>query len=228
MGEAMINRDFQHSCYSKMRTEIYLLLASFLAKPPGTALRDLLKGLEWDDAAPANLAGPLASLRATCRATSIEAMQAEFNTLFVGLGSGEIVPYASWYREKKIQSRPLADLRTDLYRLGIIRTGSDHEPEDSAAALCEVMAIISGGHGLRPLVTQSEIFRNHLAGWMGIFFQDLAEAKSALFYRTVGQTGLRFMESEGLYLECDLNFTPIMKRRNGYEKGICRQSARLP
>ena len=70
-------------------------------------------------------------------------LEEEFNRLFVGLGSGEMVPYASWYREKMIQSSPLASLRADLMSLGIVRQADSYESEDHAGALCEIMAILS-------------------------------------------------------------------------------------
>ena len=45
------------------------------------------------------------------RLSTPSAIEAEFNRLFVGMGCGEMVPYASWYRERKIQSSPLASLQ---------------------------------------------------------------------------------------------------------------------
>ena len=227
MNERMNDRRWQLPLFAPVRTESYILLASLLGQPPGAGLQNVLRSLAWDDTVPDPL---VSSLSALCKAGSeysIAAMQAEFNKLFVGIGSGEIIPYASWYLENKIQSRPLAKLRADLYLLGIVQKESDSEPEDRAAALCEVMAIISGAEGHRSLETQADFFKRQLAGWMGLFFQDLAEAKSAAFYRTVGRFGLHFMEYESQYLGCHLNSIPVMKRRMSYGNRTCRQPAEL-
>ena len=140
-------------------------------------------------------------------------MKEEFDRLFVGLGCGEMIPYASWYREKMIQSMPLVSLRSDLVRLGIVRQSDNHETEDHAAALCEVMAIISRDSNGSSHRTQADFFQQHVASWMGSFFKDLQSAKSAGFYRTVGLFGSSFLEFECRYLGCHLNPIPNKKRR---------------
>ena len=119
------------------------MLASLLAQPPSEELRDILQNLQWDEAIPEELDQALTALRQAGHDYSLAAMKEEFDRLFVGLGCGEMMPYASWYREKMIQSLPLVPLRSDLIRLGIVRQTDNHESEDHAAALCEVMAIIS-------------------------------------------------------------------------------------
>jgi TorA maturation chaperone TorD len=111
-----------------------------------------------------------------------------------------MVPYASWYREKKIQSSTLASLRADLIELGIVRQTGCREPEDHAGALCEIMAIISRKPNDLPRAVQARFFHRHIAPWMMAFFQDLPAAKSAGFYRMVGQFGSSFLETESEYL----------------------------
>jgi TorA maturation chaperone TorD len=227
MDQTINARGSQLQPIAPVRPESYVLLASLLGQPPAAVLQNILKYLAWDDTVPGLLAGSLAALcKAGCE-YSVESMQNEFNKLFVGLGNGEIIPYASWYLEKKIQSRPLARLRADLYRLGITRRESDHEPEDRAAALCEVMAILSAAEDPCSRETQADFFERHLAAWMGLFFQDLMVAKNAAFYRTVGRFGLHFMEYESQYLGRHLNSTPVMKRRNCYENRTYGQPADL-
>jgi TorA maturation chaperone TorD len=140
-------------------------------------------------------------------------MKEEFDRLFVGLGCGEMIPYASWYREKMIQSMPLVSLRSDLVRLGIVRQSDYHETEDHAAALCEVMAIISRKSNGCSYDSQADFFQQHVASWMGSFFKDLQSAKSAGFYRAVGMFGSSFLEFECRYLGCRLNPIPNKKRR---------------
>jgi TorA maturation chaperone TorD len=94
--------------------------------------------------------------------------------------------------------KPLALLRADLLRLGFERQDDVKEPEDHAAALCETMAmLLAEGHDQN---TQREFFQIHMEPWMKAFFRDLAEAKSAAFYRAVGQFGEQFVEFEAGYL----------------------------
>jgi TorA maturation chaperone TorD len=142
----------------------------------------------------------LAALRQAARDCSPAAPEEEFNKLFVGLGGGEVMPYASWYLEKKIQSTPLAVLRSELIELGIVRQTGCHEPEDHAAALCEIMAILSRRNEVSH-AEQVVFFHRHIAPWMIAFFNDLHSAKSADFYRSVGLFGSSFLETERKYLK---------------------------
>jgi TorA maturation chaperone TorD len=148
-------------------------------------------------------------------------MEEEFDKLFVGLGCGEMVPYASWYREKKIQSSSLASLRSDLIHLGIVRQEENHESEDHAGALCEIMALISQEANNVPYAAQAKFFHRHMALWMIAFFGDLQAAKSAVFYRSVGLFGGCFLEFEKEYLKYGIN-VPINTEEGGVknENGI--------
>jgi TorA maturation chaperone TorD len=189
---------------ANIRTDCYVLLASLLAKQPSEELRDILQKLDWDEAIPGELNQALTALCRAAHDYSLAAMRDEFDRLFVGLGCGEAIPYASWYREKMIQGLPLVPLRSDLVRLGIVRRSDNHEPEDHAAALCEVMAIISREDSGSNMTTQAGFFQQHIASWMGNFFKDLQSAKSAGFYRAVGLFGSRFLEFEAGRLKCNL------------------------
>ena len=52
--------------------------------------------------------------------------------LFIGVGRGELLPYASYYLTGFLHERPLARLREDLAALGIERAEGVAEPEDHA------------------------------------------------------------------------------------------------
>src|SRR4051794_41254467 len=69
----------------------------------------------------------------------------EFFALFIGVGRGDLLPYASYYMTGFLHERPLARVREDLDRLGIERAGPSREPEDHIAILLEVMAGGGGG-----------------------------------------------------------------------------------
>ena len=71
-------------------------------------------------------------------------MEREYFDLFIGMGRGEILPYASYYLTGFLHERPLARLRGDLIAFGIERAENNPEPEDNAATLCEIMAGFAG------------------------------------------------------------------------------------
>lgn len=190
--------------YVAIRTDCYLILASLLGQTPSETMIATLQNLQWDEAAPGKLARALDRLRRAARLGTPSAIAAEFNRLFVGMGCGEMVPYASWYRERKIQSSPLASLRGDLMHLGIVRRPESCEAEDHAAALFEVMALLSRETGGASPATQADFFRKNVASWLMRFFRDLRVAKNASFYRVVSSLGVCFLESESEYLEVEI------------------------
>jgi len=187
--------------YAKIRADSYVMLASLLGQPPSESLLKVLQNLQWDEPIPERVDRALRALRQASHDYPLSALEDEYGKLFVGLGCGEMVPYASWYREKMIQSSPLASLRSDLILLGIVRQADSHESEDHAGALCECMALISQKPNEIDHATQTKFFQQHVAPWMTTFFKDLESAKSARFYRTVGIFGSRFLESEIEYLK---------------------------
>ena len=189
--------------YAKIRVDSYVMLASLLEHPPSENLLEVLQNLEWEKPIPERVDRALKALCEASHDHRLSALKNEYDKLFVGLGCGELVPYASWYREKKIQSSPLASLRSDLVLLGIVRQEDSYESEDHAGALCECMVLISRQPNEIPQATQARFFQQHIAPWMTAFFEDLESAKSARFYRTVGTFGRRFLESEIEYFNQD-------------------------
>lgn len=189
------------AAHATVRADSYVMLASLLRQTPSEELLNILRNLHWDKSLQEKLGYTLGALRQAAHDYPPAALEDEFNKLFVGLGSGEMVPYASWYREKMIQSTTLASLRSDLIELGIVRQTGYHESEDHAGALCEIMAIISQEPNDIPYATQARFFHRHIAPWMMTFFKDLQSAKSAEFYRTVGLFGSCFLETESEYLK---------------------------
>ncbi|MGI8740087.1 MAG: TorD/DmsD family molecular chaperone [Gammaproteobacteria bacterium] len=126
-------------------------------------------------------------------------MNDEFHELFMGIGRGELMPYASWYLTGFLMERPLAALRQDLKTLGFERQPGVGEPEDHAAALCEIMSMIIANVQGPDIDRQRIFFGEHMA-WLAQFFIDMQKAEAARFYRAVGQFGERFMTLEKEYL----------------------------
>jgi TorA maturation chaperone TorD len=175
------------------RAQEYALLAVLLARAPDAALLKRIAKLR-DDATPLGIAH--AALAQAADGANAETVAREFFDLFIGVGRGELLPYGSYYLTGFLNERPLARLRQDLRALGIERVEQQHEPEDHAAILCEVMASLIDGSFSAGIDSQQQIFEKHLAPWIGRFFADLERIESADFYRHVGLIGRLFVETE--------------------------------
>src|SRR5690606_7461306 len=100
-----------------LRAAVYSLLARLLVRAPDAALLREVAGIGGND----DDAAPLASARAALAEAAAKAdpgeVEREYFTLFVGVGRGELLPYASYYRTGFLNERPLAELRRDLARI---------------------------------------------------------------------------------------------------------------
>jgi TorA maturation chaperone TorD len=123
-------------------------------------------------------------------------VQREFFDLFIGVGRGELLPYASYYLTGFLQDRPLARLRGDLARLGLARAEGRFEPEDHLGTLCEIMSGFADGRFAVPAEEEKAFFGRFLLPWAPRFFADLEHAKPASFYKAVGTVGRVFIEIE--------------------------------
>lgn len=175
------------------RAQLYDLLAVLLGRAPQADLLGILGGLEGDGS---TLGQPVEALAQASRATNPKGIAREYHDLFVGVGRGELLPYASYYRTGFLNERPLARVRDDLRELGIERDPAMTEPEDHLAILLDCMAgLVSGRIEAEP-DTARAFFGRHIEPWAGRFFGDLERAKAARFYRAVGGLGRAFVEIE--------------------------------
>ena len=179
----------------RARAQIYQLLAVLLSSPPSDELLKGLASLQGDDTPLGSAYKNLAALAQ--RTTAVDAEQ-EFNNLFIGVGRGELLPYASYYLTGFLNEKPLADLRTDLMTRGVKVSDYVKEPEDHIGTLCEIMAgIITGEFACDSDVSsQKAFFDAHMAKWAALFFTDLEEAQSSVLYAPVGSLGRAFMAVE--------------------------------
>jgi TorA maturation chaperone TorD len=175
------------------RAQQYALLAALLSRAPGADLLGRLARLRVD-ATPLGLTQ--AALAEAAREASVDRIEREYFDLFIGLGRGELLPYASYYLTGFLHERPLARLRADLAELGIARTERNAEPEDHLATLCEVMAGLVDGRFPAPAGSDQRIFERHMAPWAARFFADMERAEAADFYRRVATLGRMFVEIE--------------------------------
>ena len=131
---------------------------------PTPSFSDAWRSLRGD-ASPLGVAH--AALGEAAARADAERVGREYFDLFIGLGRGELLPYASYYLTGFLYERPLARLRGDLKRLGIEQSrrtigarGSRRDPlrdhgRDSPAATIAA-----------PAGADREIFEKHMAPWM--------------------------------------------------------------
>lgn len=177
------------------RAHVYRLLSTLLSAPASPASLAAVGAL-LGDASPLGMA--IDGLAAASRETTVDAAALDYQIVFIGLGRGELLPYASYYLTGFLQEKPLARLRADMSRLGIVRDDRMTEPEDHVASILEVMAgLIDGSFGPQlTLPAQKMFYEAHVASWAGHFFADLEASETSRFYAAVGAVGGRFLEVE--------------------------------
>lgn len=177
------------------RAALYELLASLLSAPPDPPALQRLAAMTGGSAP---LGRALKDLADTAATTDARAVEREYNVLFIGMGRGEILPFASVYRDGHLNGPSLARLRGDMAALGIARARDQGEPEDHAATLFAIMAgVIRGQFAAAPDPgTQSRFSDQHIAPWTKQFLTDLEAADAAGFYRPVARLGQVFLDLE--------------------------------
>jgi len=175
------------------RAQEYALLAALLTRTPDATFLQRLATLRGD---PTPLGVAHVALADAAGNTDANKIEREFFNLFIGIGRGELMPYGSYYIAGFLHERPLARLREDLTVLGIERAEGKYESEDHAPILCEIMSGMTGGQFPAPAGADRQLFKKHLAPWIGRFFADLERAVAADFYRRVGTLGRVFIEIE--------------------------------
>lgn len=175
------------------RAAAYRLLAHLLRAAPSAELLGQLAALDCDDSP---IGRAQAALAAAAARTDASGAEREFWALFIGVGRGEVLPYASYYLTGFLHERPLARVREDLAALGIARADAGSEPEDHLYVLCDVMAGLADGSLTHDRAAAHRFFTAHLAPWAARAFADLGKAKSATFYCAVAALGAAFIDIE--------------------------------
>src|SRR4051795_2110120 len=125
-----------------LRAQEYALLAALLARAPSRDILSRLAALRGDNSPFGRTHRALAE---AARQADPETLGREFFDLFLGIGRGELLPYASYYLTGFLNERPLALLREHLEAIGVERDPDNPEPEDHIAIICEVMAGLAAG-----------------------------------------------------------------------------------
>jgi len=182
----------------RLRADLYNFLGLLLSAPPDQMLLEQTAGLSGDDG---DLGTAINALAKVANLSKPGTVESEFNKLFIGLGRGELLPYASYYLTGFLNEKPLAALRRDMAVRGMTRAQNVYEPEDNIASLMEMMGALIVGRFGEPasLSDQKTFFNKHIGPWAGHFFSDLESAKNSVLYASVGAVGRVFMaiEAEG-------------------------------
>lgn len=177
------------------RQALYAFLTRALARPiePSEAL--MLAPFANADS---ELGQAAAGLIKSLDGVKPDVLSREYHDIFIGVGRGELLPFASYYLTGFLNEKPLAELRGDMQRLGFARPDTVKEPEDHIGSLCDIMCHLIEGTatGEFDIYDQDKFFEAHLKPWAGKFFADLEKAKTADAYRNVGRIGRIFMVIE--------------------------------
>ena len=179
----------------RLRADMYEFLAALLRAEPTDALIGHVAELQGDGSAIGSASSVLATLAGKL---SNDEIRDEYMRLFIGVGRGEVLPYASYYLTGFLNDKPLANLRNDMADMGIERTDGVKDPEDHIASLFDIMAGLIRGAFDAPndLAAQAAFFKKHIEPWAPLLMQDIEAAKAAVFFAPVGTIGRAFMDIE--------------------------------
>lgn len=182
------------SSEDQARADLYALAARLLLAPPGPALLAQLGAADpiLAEGGDPTLERAWEKLVLASSVMDAEAVQAEFDALFISDGTPKINPYGSLYLSGFMNDTPLAELRGDLARFGIKRMRGVGEFEDHLGALCETMRVLiaggsAGDHAIRRQshAEQQAFFEARIAPWYERCLDDITHAEGANYYRLV-------------------------------------------
>ena len=181
------------------RAEVYGLLARLWYAAPDAELLGAFSVAPTEaPAAGAFLEEPWRQLVGTARGIDAAAVHAEYDALFGGMGKPEIYLFGSHYLSGFLNDKPLAQLRTDLARLGLARDEAVSESEDHVACLFEVMRYLIAGDdaAVSNLAQQQAFFAAHLQSWLPALCDAVAQHPKAHFYASLASFTRAFAEVE--------------------------------
>ncbi|MCG3728398.1 molecular chaperone [Vibrio cincinnatiensis] len=174
-----------------MRAEIYLLLASLFRRAPNQEQKAFLAELAVEEKESA-MSQAWQNVVDAARQANVNQLEEEYQTVFIGIGRGEVVPFASWHITGSLMEKPLAELRQHMVELGLSRNETVKEPEDHISALCESMALLI----TEASEQQQVFFHRHITPWFEKLAAQIAQAQHAHFYRSIGALMQAFFRLE--------------------------------
>ena len=188
-AENLINNEDQ------LRADMYSFLANLLRAEPSSELVNQLTKLESDDSP---IGKSIKTLSKLASSLDLPTIRDEYVRIFIGVGRGEILPFASYYLTGFLKDKPLAKLRNDMKEIGIELAENVKEPEDHIASLFDMMSgLILGKFSKKfSIGEQRGFFNKHLAPWVDLLMRDIESSRIAVFYSPIGTIGREFMEIE--------------------------------
>ena len=184
----------------QVRADFYALLATlFYRAPDERLLQAIMISPEPAAASDPALAMAWMALAAASGVVTPDALNDEFETLFIGVGRAPVMLYGSFYQAGFLNEKPLAELRTDLAAMGFSRGGAVQETEDHVAALCDVMrAMILGDVVSLPatLEGQRRFFMKHLQPWVLLCCDATIINENSNYYKHVAAFAKCFFKIE--------------------------------
>jgi TorA maturation chaperone TorD len=179
----------------QLRADMYSFLANLLRAEPSAELVGQLTKLE-SDVSP--IGKSIKTLSKLASSLDLPTIRDEYVRIFIGVGRGEILPFASYYLTGFLKDKPLAKLRNDMKEIGIELAENVKEPEDHIASLFDMMSgLILGKFSKKfSIGEQKEFFNKHLASWVDLLMRDIESSRIAVFYSPIGTIGREFMEIE--------------------------------
>lgn len=190
-GTASVLRDIAPE--DAARADEYALLGALLWRAPTAETLAMVASLKGDAS---ELGAAHHLLAEAARNADPAVIQREYFDLFIGVGRGEILPYASFYRTGFLHERPLAEVRRDMEALGLAREIRVGEPEDHAAILFDVMRGLIMGEFAADGIDDGVFFSRHIKPFASRLFVDLEMTQTSALYRCVGAVGRVFMDIE--------------------------------
>ena len=179
----------------QLRADMYSFLANLLRAEPSAELVNQLTKLESDESP---IGKSIKTLSKLASSLDLPAIRDEYVRIFIGVGRGEILPFASYYLTGFLKDKPLAKLRNDMKEIGIQLAENVKEPEDHIASLFDMMSgLILGKFSKKfSIGEQKDFFNKHLAPWVDLLMRDIESSRIAVFYSPIGTIGREFMEIE--------------------------------
>ena len=179
----------------QLRADMYSFLANLLRAEPSAELVNQLTKLESDESP---IGKSIKTLSKLASSLDLPTIRDEYVRIFIGVGRGEILPFASYYLTGFLKDKPLAKLRNDMKEIGIQLAENVKEPEDHIASLFDMMSgLILGKFSKKfSIGEQKDFFNKHLAPWVDLLMRDIESSRIAVFYSPIGTIVREFMEIE--------------------------------
>lgn len=180
------------------RADIYALLSRlFYGGPDVPLLRAIAAAQQLIATSDSGLSKAWSALCAAAKNADTDAAKIEYDELFVGTGKAPISIYASHYLTGSFKEQTLVNLRDELQRIGLQRSGAATEPEDHLAGLLDVMRhLVLRGDSDENVAAQTSFFVSYLKPWYARFAAEVAKAPTAVFYLPVAGFMQSFFDVE--------------------------------